>query len=361
MCLSSLNQNHMKQSNTYHKIDASFGGILQPMVESLERNPLQSGKLVGQDIVIHNRADTQTVIALDASNNIHLLISPPADNDRRLPGIDLKGLKITNIEWTVAGRPNQLYLDVSCSTGTMPTFKRPFLRFAEDVLYEMSREGVKPADAVYITCLRWRKFWSPETGAEVTREWVHGLFGELVFLVDLIERFGSGVVDSWLGPLGKDQDFQKGTDLAVEVKTSTETPFSITCNIRQLDPDLFRQLFIVCYKLSTSETGRTLPEVVRQIESLLGGDESQLEKFYEKLTATGYQMALESFYNGFRMNHDPAVVYHVDGNFPKITEKSFVAPPDHRITGIRYTLQLTGVEKLKIDSIATQLKRFIDK
>lgn len=341
----------------YHKIDASFGGILQPMVESLERSSFQPGRLVGQDIVIHNRKDIQTIIAIDAGNNIHLLISPPSNSDPRLEKIDLKGLKIADIEWTVANRSNQLYLDISCATGSMPSFRRPFLRFAEDVLYEISQQGVKPADAVYITCLRWKKFWSPEVDTEVTKEWIHGLFGELIFLVDLIERFGPNVVNSWLGPLGKDQDFQKGIDLAVEVKTSTEIPFSITCNIHQLDSDLFKQLFIVCYKLSSSDDGRTLPEIVRQVENLLSSDEKQLDKFYEKLTASGYQLQMEALYSGFRMNHEQAAVYFIDDNFPKIVEKSFITIPDHRITGIKYKLQLTGLEVLTIDSVSDTFKK----
>lgn len=328
------------------------------MVESLERNPRQSGRLAGQEVVIYTRDDVQTIIALDAGNNIHLLITPPSNGDPRLSRFELKGLKITDMEWSVAGHPSQLYLDISCSTGTMPSFRRPFLRFAEDVLLEISKPGRIPVDAAYTTCLRWRKFWSPEIGTEITREWIHGLFGELLFLADLIERFGADVIDSWTGPLGKDQDFQKSTDIAAEIKTSVEIPVSITCNIRQLDSDLFKQLYIVCYRLTPSETGITLPEMVRRVERLLHEDEVQLDKFYEKLTASGYQLQLESSYSEFRIEYSQAVVYKVDDKFPKIVEKSFISPPDHRISGIRYTLQLTGLSELTIDSVADQLKRF---
>lgn len=345
----------MKQSNTYHKIEASFGSVLQPMVESLERNPRQSDQLIGQDIVIHNRTDIQTIIAIDSSNNIHLLISPAPDGDSHFSKFDLKGLKIANTEWSVANRPNQLYLDISCATGVMPSFRRPFLRFSEDVLFELSQQGVQPSDAVYTTCLRWKKFWSPEIGIEVTKEWVHGLFGELTFLTDLIKIFGPNTIDSWVGPLAKDHDFQKGTDLAVEVKTSSETPFSIICNIRQLDFTLFKKLYIACYRVNSSENGNTLPELVRQIEKLFINKEPQLDKFYEKLTASGYQLQLESLYNEFRLHNEEAVVYKVDDDFPKIVEDSFIKSPDHRITGIRYSLQLTGLEKLTIESITTDL------
>ncbi len=350
----------MQQSDTSHN-KISFGGVLQPLVESLELNPQNAGRLVGQDVVLHGRSDIQTIIALDSNNDIHLLISPSVKHDSRLSKFDLKGLKITDTEWIVADRPSQIYLDISCLTGKLPLFKRPFLRFAEDVLFEVSESGSTPADAVYKTCFRWRKFWSPDIGAEVTREWVHGLFGELLFLTDLIERFGSNVINSWTGPLGKDHDFQTGADIATEIKTSAGVPYAINCNIRQLDTDLFKKLYIICYLLTPSEDGITLPELVRRVEQLLGKNESMLDRFYELLMGTGYTIQLESAYTEFRLSYSKASVFHIDKDFPKIVEKSFIKPPDHRISGIRYTLQLTGLDELTIDDVASDLKRFKNK
>lgn len=336
----------------------SFGGVLQPLVDSLERNPRQEGRLVGQDIVMTGRSDTQAIIALDANNDIHLLITPTTNGDSRLSEIDLKGLKVADIEWSVGGRSPQRYLDISCSTGIMPAFRRPFLKFAEDVLFEISQSAASPADAIYRTSLRWRKFWSPDIEKEITREWIHGLFGELLFLTDLVERFGPTVIDSWTGPLGKHHDFQTGTKLAVEIKTSADVPFRINCNIRQLDSDLFEKLYVVCYRLTTSENGTTLPELVKHIAKLIEGNESLLEKFYDRLVAAGYTLQLESAYFDFRLNHSQATVFHVDKDFPKIVEKSFINPPDHRISGIRYILELTGIKELTVGVIVNDLRLF---
>lgn len=350
----------MRQSNMSHN-KISFGGVLQPLIESLERNPQHTGRLVGQEVVLQGRKDVQAIIALDSNNDIHLLIYPSSKSDPRLSKFGLKGLKITDTEWVVAGRLSQSYLDISCSTGTLPLFRRPFLRFAEDVLFEVSESGSTPADAVYKTCFRWRKFWSLDIGAEVIREWAHGLFGELLFLTDLIERFGSDVINSWTGPLGKDHDFQTGADIAVEIKTSAGIPYTINCNIRQLDMDLFKKLYIICYRLTPSEDGITLPELVRRVEQLLGKNESMLDRFYELLMTTGYTIQLESVYTEFRLSYSKASVFHIDKDFPKIVEKSFIKPPDYRISGIRYTLQLTGLDELTIDDVVSELKRFKSK
>ena len=122
----------MKLSNTPPS-ETSFGGILQPLIESLERSPRQTGRLVGQDVILSARKDVQAVIALDSKNDVHLLISPAAADENRFLKLELRGLKIANGEWAVAGRATQHYLDITCSTGLLPSFRRPFLRFAEDV------------------------------------------------------------------------------------------------------------------------------------------------------------------------------------------------------------------------------------
>jgi hypothetical protein len=347
----------MKPSNTSPN-EISFGGILQPLIESFERSPRQAGRLVGQDVILSTRKDVQAVIALDSENDIHLLISPAAADESRFSQLELHGLKITNREWAVAGRATQQYLDITCSTGSLPSFRRPFLRFAEDVLYEISHPGVLPADAAHRTIIRWKRFWSADVSMEITTEWLYGLVGELTFLADLIQRFGSDVVRVWSGPLGKDHDFQTGTDLGVEVKSSVEMPFKIHCNIRQLDPSIFKKLYIVCYRITASEAGSSLPDLVQQIENLIGNDEGVMDDFYQRLAAIGYSRQFEPNYKEHPVTISAASVFSVNDSFPKIIENSFINPPDHRISNIRYTLQLIGIPELKIDAIVQDLERF---
>jgi hypothetical protein len=338
--------------------EISFGGILQPLIESLQHNPRQAGRLVGQDVVVSARKDVQAVIALDSENDIHLLIAPAAADEGRFSQLELQGLKIANREWAVGGRSTQQYLDITCATGSLPSFRRPFLRFAEDVLYEISKADVSPADAAHRTVSRWRRFWSTDNSAEISTEWTHGLFGELTFLADLVQRFGSSVLDSWSGPLGKDHDFQTGIELGVEVKTSVEMPFKIQCNIRQLDPSIFQKLYIVCYNVTASESGTSLPDLVEQIESLIGNNEEAMDRFYQRLAATGYSRQLETNYRDHPTTISQAAVFHVNDIFPKIAEGSFVQPLDHRISNIRYTLQLVGIPELKISAIIQDLVLF---
>lgn len=344
----------MQPLNTSHN-NQSYNGILQPFIDVLFRNPRQKGRLIGQEVTTP-RTNVKAIIAVDGENNIHLLLSPAPNDDSQFNRLELRSLKISIQNWSVAGYPPQTYLDIACSTGITPSFQRPFLRFAEDVLFEISQINIVPADAVYRTGTRWRKFWSQDSSTAITQEWLYGIYGELAFLEEMLKRFGETVIHSWVGPSGQDHDFQHGNYIAVEVKTSVEKPFRVHCNIRQLDPTLFKILYIACYKVVVSESGESIPELVRKIENSIG-DDLLKDVFYDKLVQAGYRRDLETIYNETRLEKDAAAFFLVDEIFPKITESSFIKPPDHRISGVRYMLQLTGIRELTFDETAEDLKK----
>ena len=344
----------MRQSNIYPNSSISFAGVLQPLLEVLGRKSVQKDKLLGQEVVIH-REDIGVIIALDSENNIHLLISTGKKEDKRLEKIELQGLSVDFREWAVAGLPAQNYLDLSCSTGSLPAFKRPFLRFAEDILYEISQSSSVPEEAIYRVLLKWKRFWSVETHPDINIEWLRGIFGELLFLNQLIKNLGPDVVYRWEGPLGSDHDFQAGTTIATEVKTSVSLPFEIHCNIRQLDPELFKNLYLVCYRLTRSDQGTSLPRLVKILEESFN-DELLLDEFHKRLAAAGYQRQLEDQYSDYPLDATEEVVFRVNDSFPKIIEKSFISSPDHRISNIRYTLELSGIDQLGLQDIKEDLK-----
>lgn len=344
----------MQQSNISHNGEIPFAGVLQTYVEALLRTPREQGRLVGQQIArLHE--NTVAIISIDGAGDIHLLISADDKEDLRLSNLDLRGLKITNHMLAVAGHPVRNYLDIACAVGKTPSFRRPFLRFAEDVLFEITRSVGEPRDAIYRTGMRWRRFWT--TGNEAfTIEWLHGVFGELLFIKDITERHGPGIIGFWTGPLGKDHDFQISNDLGIEVKSSVEIPFQINCNLRQLDTSIYKHLYLVCYRITSSAEGQTLPDLVIQIEKLIGENEDALDVFYSKLAASGYRRDQEATYREITLLPEPAKVFLVDESFPKITENSFLQSPDHRISNIRYTIQLTGVQDLPLGEILGKIK-----
>ena len=333
-----------------------FAGVLEPLLVSVERGaPSGAGRLAGQH-VLTSRKDVTALISADAEGNIHFLLSPSPDSDLRFARIRLKALTIARREWAVGGKPTMTYLDLTCSSGTHAGYRRPFLSFCEDLLTDLDRPSVAPDDAAFRTCTRWQHFWSSDEQGPVSPEWVRGLLGELRFLETLIRSIGTRVIGSWTGPDARDHDFQAMSRVAFEVKVSATVPYTIECNLNQLDPALFDDLYVVCFQAVRVDAGETIVDVVSRIENALEDDETHLDAFYLRLHAAGYRRQLRPDYEGFHFTIDGPNYYRVDRSFPNITAATFDPPLDARI---RYMLQLVGIPT--VDPASEELRHAISR
>ena len=138
---------------------------------------------------------------------------------------------------------------------------------------------------------RWKAFLSGSI-KHLSAEEVRGLFAELSFLLELIERQPSSAVavESWFGPQKSHQDFIFG-NTAVEIKSLSGTERS-TVRISSEDQleSLNDSLFLRIYRLSSlsDATGaQSLNEIISAVQSRLGEDEA-VEAFERTLGAQGY-------------------------------------------------------------------------
>lgn len=137
---------------------------------------------------------------------------------------------------------------------------------------------------------RWKTFLSGRS-QHLSAEEVRGLFAELTFLLELIERQAStAAVEAWLGPEKSHQDFIFG-NTAVEIKSLSGTERS-TVRISSEDQleSLNDELFLRIYRLSSlpDATGaQSLNEIVTAVQTLLA-DAEAVEAFDRKLVARGY-------------------------------------------------------------------------
>ncbi len=324
----------------------TYAGILPPLIDSLqhERAP-RPGGLLGQQVTVAGREEAP-FIALDAEGHLHFLVAPRAENEERLHRFRRHVLSIGNRPWSVAGRPPQEYLDLTCNAPVNSPLRRPFMSFCEDVLLDLERGGTSD-EAVYRTCLRWHRFWEEEDVESVSAPWLLGLLGELVVLRHLVTAHGPGTLRAWTGPEGEDHDFQAGADVAVEVKTTTRLPAVIECHIEQLDPGLFRRLYLACVLATPSNNGVSLPDLVAQLEDLLKDDET-LDTFLGKLAKAGYRRHRDETYRGHTYETADPILHLVDEAFPRITFGSFRQPLDARIKEVRYRLELSDVPRLPL-------------
>lgn len=339
----------------------NYGGILEPLLTSVERGGGSgTGRLAGQHVVTP-RKDVSVLLAVDGEQNVHFLLTPAPESDSRFARFNLKALTIARREWAVGGQATAPYLDLTCTGGTEPAYRRPFLGFCEDLLLDLERPGTTPQEAAFRTCSRWQRFWTVDDAGPVSVEWTRGLLGELRFLEMLVQTLGPPAVSTWTGPEAQDHDFQAMSRVAFEVKVSSTVPYTIECNINQLDSSLFNELYLVCFQAVHVEDGEAITDVIARIDAELGDDEATVDEFYRRLHGAGYRRQRRSDYEAFRFTVDGPHYYAVGPDFPRITSASFQSPLDARIRGVRYVLQLIGVESVAPgdDALRTAISRLV--
>jgi hypothetical protein len=339
----------------------NYAGILEPLLASLEHGRGSgTGRLAGQRVVTP-RQDVSVLLAVDGEQNVHFLLSPAPPSDARFTRFNLQALTIARREWAVGGHAASAYLDLTCTGGTEAAYRRPFLSFCEDLLIDLERPGSMPEEAAFRTCSRWQRFWTADEGGPVSVEWTRGLLGELRFLELLVQTIGPRAVSTWTGPDAQDHDFQAMSRVAFEVKVSSTVPYTIECNLNQLDSSLFDELYLVCFQAVRTDAGEAITDVVTRIEAELRDEEATVDEFYRRLHSAGYRRQRRSEYEAFRFTVDTPHFYAVGPDFPRITSASFSTPLDARIRGIRYMLQLVGVEAVgpRNDALQKAIRRLL--
>jgi hypothetical protein len=166
---------------------------------------------------------------------------------------------------------------------------------------------------------RWKTFLSGRS-QHLSAEEVRGLFAELTFLLELIERQPSSsvAVEAWLGPERSHQDFIFG-NTAVEIKSLSGTERS-TVRISSEDQleSLNDALFLRIYRLSSlsDATGsQSLNEIVTAVQNRLGEAEA-VEAFDRKLVAHSYAPLPD--YDVPRFVVSDVLSYRVGDGFPRL-------------------------------------------
>ncbi|MEV0269778.1 PD-(D/E)XK motif protein [Hamadaea sp. NPDC050747] len=170
-----------------------------------------------------------------------------------------------------------------------------------------------------------------------------GLFGELYILRKLLQ---AGVaqqeaLNAWTGPNGTSQDFQFPR-LAVEVKTGTAVqPQSLViANERQLDDTGVRHLVLSHLSLDERRggTGQSLRSLVDELRSLLHS--SARPMLDNQLARVGYLAEHVDLYEEPRYTVRALRLWHVSGDFPRITEHE-LRPG---VGECRYSISTAGLE-----------------
>jgi hypothetical protein len=194
---------------------------------------------------------------------------------------------------------------------------------------------------------RWKAFMSGRGGDLLSPEEVRGLFGELTFFLELVERrsFSADTVAAWMGPDRSHQDFIFG-NTAVEIKTLSGDERSV---IRISSEDqlesLQDELFLRAYRLSNmpdSAQARSLNEIVKTAQTL--SDEAGMaDEFDRKLAMYGYAPLPD--YDEPRFIVSKVTTYAVTDAFPRLARSGLPGG----IMNVTYGVKLEAIAAFECD------------
>lgn len=282
----------------------------------------------------------QVLAGIDSQRRRHLLIP-------LLPGeaarIDSKGRAVQLGRILQEGTN---YLTVFCLRAELHGVFTQFCReLAESVEHADSpaRDAAEAFD-------RWRALFSDAIGRGLLgEEALVGLQGELLAVLDLIQRGASSTLEFWVGPFGESHDLRTATH-AIEVKSTLVREGRIVpiASVDQLQEPSDAELILRHSRFERDPRGSNLADVVDLVLSA-GVQHAALAK---RLLEVGVPMDDLELYAGRRYRLVETRLYDVTGPaFPRLVRASFSAgdiPPG--TLRINYAIDLTNEPPLPLES-----------
>ena len=214
---------------------------------------------------------------------------------------------------------------------------------------EHATDSVSSLSVALAHIRRWKTFLSGR-GQHLSTEEVRGLFAELIFLLELLDRPipATTAIDAWLGPDKSHQDFVFG-NRAVEIKSLSGAERS-TVRISSEDQleSLNDALFLRIYRLNNlpeAEGARSLNAIVADVQVRLGEAEA-VDAFDRKLVAYGY--APLPVYDEPTFVIGGVATYRVQDAFPRLARSQLSTG----ITRVAYDIKLEAIAPYECDGAA---------
>lgn len=166
---------------------------------------------------------------------------------------------------------------------------------------------------------KWAELFKFRKTVGLSRSETIGLFGELLIIQDLLFSFHENVlliVQSWRGPHGDQRDIGfNGARIEVKSQLSTQSVSLAISSLEQLD-DRGNGLIVALNRLSVSESGITLDELIMNIVNLLSINSFALIEFERKIELTCYQP--NTCFSTERFGIDEKLFFKVASDFPRL-------------------------------------------
>lgn len=331
---------------------------LQEIWNLLEVSSPATDQLRVREVTNIDLASGRVLLGMDVHRHRHLLI--PVDRgikiaaDRQSSGVQIIAHPLVDREKL------QSFVDLIC---LKPHLHELFSILVNEVLGLLQENSSRPDLICHRVLDRWRELLEHEPSNLLGIEKLVGLFGELWFLREIVQRYPKAVF-YWTGPRGTRHDISTGA-LAVEVKStlSRHGRFVEVHGHEQLESPENGKLYLVVIKLEcVPALGESLPELVESIIQH-GGDRYTLFSLLAQVDAS--LLKLDS-YKDIRFRLYENRVYEVKDKFPRIVSGSFVnGVLPSGITKLTYQIDLSNeppeaLECSEVEKLFTELGSLIN-
>jgi hypothetical protein len=288
-----------------------------------------------------------TYIGKDGVGNESLFVYLDEGSSRHFESPNISGLHFEIVcENKISSKETYLKISIQADHDNLCD---AFEAFTVSLVERLSliKESSTAIETLYDVCQDYGNFFGKGGKISLSFKEEEGLFGELLILNMLVDKFHDAAISCWMGPDRSRHDFVFQGNNAIEAKTSLKQnrkQISIS-NEMQLENPKDSALFLVLEILETNPAGETIADLINKVYGKLTSSVSK-KKFDDKLMEM--KVIRGKIVSNLRFILIESHHYKVDSEFPRLTI-SKVNLQSTRIYEVKYKIDLDGLEEYKGD------------
>ncbi len=260
----------------------------------------------------------------------------------------MNGLSIRYEEFTKTGSSKADYILIECKN---KSYLSNFTLMLKEILSEYDNSNYSLEKSLNKVVSRWRHFLSLPKLNILSEDEIIGLIGELLLLEKFLKNDPLDSLVNWIANDGE-EDFIRN-EIVIEVKATLKGKHEHIINgIDQLLIQSNRTKVILSLLLnnSVSHDSFSLPGLIERCEKIIDNNAEQIDALYEKLRKRGYDPRDRNLYENFQFDIIRGGYFRVDNLFPKLTTFELKQSLNSRISKVRYTIDMEGLDNLDFSS-----------
>ena len=312
---------------------------------------IKSGeKFVPHILKLENKTDFES-FAFSENDNSFCCLLPVKNTKGNLP--EMNGLSIKYEEFTKIGSNKSDYILIECRN---KSYLSNFTLMLKEILSEYDNSNNSLEKSLNKVISRWRHFLSLPKLNILPEDEIIGLIGELLLLEKFLINDSSDCLANWVANKGE-EDFIFD-QIVFEVKATLKGKHEHIINgIDQLliQPNRTKIILSLLLNNSVGNNSFSLPGVIERCEKIIDNNPDQFSLLYEKLRKRGYDPRDKNLYENFQFDLIRGGYFKVDNLFPKLTTIELKQSLSSRISKVRYTIDMEGLDNLDFTSTEINL------